>query len=198
MFAAQAGHLEMVKCAIENRADIEARDEQNDTALILAAEKGHVEIVNFLLKNGVSPTQRAEALTRATLKGQLEVVNCLRVELIKEATTAYLNWRAAEATGHRFFNRFSHWYHGCSGIKRTENILQSIQEGLSPTQLMQEVRLAVKDSSHRKHSYSRYIFDVFKGPAIKTVNNQSDEEFLELKTDFLANYDQEFLSINSI
>lgn len=195
IYAAEAGHLHNVVALVEKGADINARDEQNNTALIIAAEKGKLKIVDFLLKTGVKPAQRVEALTRATQKGQLKVVERLRVEMVEEATVAYLNWRATEAPGHRFFNRFNHWYHGSSGIKRTENILQQIRNGVSSHQLMQEVKLAVEDSSHRKHSYSRYIFDVFKGPATKTVDNQNDEEFLELKTDFLANYDQEFLSL---
>ncbi|WP_133134895.1 ankyrin repeat domain-containing protein [Legionella nautarum] len=195
MHAAQGGNLKLVELLLEKGANVNATDDENNTALISAAEEGHFQIVALLLKSGVSHAQKAEALARATMKGQLEVVNLLQVEMVSRATVDYLNWRATEAPGHRLLNRFTHWYHGTNGIKRTENILQSINSGVSPTQLMQEVKSAVEDSSHRKHSYSRYIFDVFKAPPISTVNNQSDEEFLELKKEFLANFDQQFLSV---
>ncbi|WP_133134896.1 ankyrin repeat domain-containing protein [Legionella nautarum] len=195
MHAAQGGHLKAVELLLEKGANVNATDDENNTALICAAEEGHFQIVSLLLKSGVSHAQKAEALARATMKGQLEVVNLLQVEMVSRATVDYLNWRATEAPGHRLLNRFNHWYHGTNGIKRTENILQSINSGVSPTQLMQEVKSAVEDSSHRKHSYSRYIFDVFKAPPTSTVNNQSDEDFLELKKEFLANFDQQFLSV---
>ncbi|WP_193786647.1 ankyrin repeat domain-containing protein, partial [Legionella drozanskii] len=195
MHAAQTGHLKAVEFLLKKGANVNATDDENNTALICAAEEGHVQIVALLLKSGVSHAQKAEALARATMKGQLEVVNLLRVEMVSRATVDYLQWRATEAPGHRLLNRFNHWYHGTSGIKRTENILHSIDVGLSPTQLMKKVKSAVEDSSHRKHSYSRYIFDVFKAPPTSTVNHQSDEEFLELKNEFLANFDQQFLSV---
>ncbi|WP_131764190.1 ankyrin repeat domain-containing protein [Legionella drozanskii] len=195
MHAAQGGHLKLVELLLEKGANVNATDDENNTALISAAEEGHVQIVALLLKSGVSHAQKAEALARATINRQLDVVNLLQVEMVSRATVDYLNWRETEAPGHRLLNRFTHWYHGTNGIKRTENILHSINSGVSPTQLMQEVKSAVEDSSHRKHSYSRYIFDVFKAPPTSTVNNQSDEEFLELKKEFLANYDQQFLSV---
>ncbi|KTC86033.1 ankyrin repeat-containing protein [Legionella drozanskii LLAP-1] len=195
MHAAQRGHVRLVELLLEKGANVNATDDENNSALISAAEEGHLQIVALLLKSGVSQAQKAEALARATTKGQLEVVNLLRIEMVKGATVGYLDWRATEAPGHRLLNRFNHWYHGTNGIKRTENILHSINSGVSPTQLMQEVKSAVEDSSHRKHSYSRYIFDAFQAPPISTVNNQTDEEFLELKQDFLANFDQQFLSV---
>ncbi|MCX7998213.1 MAG: ankyrin repeat domain-containing protein, partial [Leptospiraceae bacterium] len=50
--AAKRGDLRKLRLALENGVDINTKDEQSQaTALILAANKGHLEIVKFLLDN---------------------------------------------------------------------------------------------------------------------------------------------------
>ncbi|MEI0445998.1 ankyrin repeat domain-containing protein [Brachyspira intermedia] len=44
--------LETLKSLIEKGADINAKDDSNITALMLASEKGHLEVAEFLKANG--------------------------------------------------------------------------------------------------------------------------------------------------
>ena len=37
---------------VENGADVDAKNKENDTALICASEKGHYEVVKYLVENG--------------------------------------------------------------------------------------------------------------------------------------------------
>ena len=48
MFAAAFGHAEMVRFLVENGADIHIQNGYNYTALSLAEERGHQEVVDFL------------------------------------------------------------------------------------------------------------------------------------------------------
>ncbi len=49
MRAAFRGHADVVKALIEAKADVNARDVQNETALMMAAEMGHADVVKLLL-----------------------------------------------------------------------------------------------------------------------------------------------------
>ena len=46
------GHFEIMKHLVENGADLNARDENNDTALMKAFQKGRFDIVKYLVENG--------------------------------------------------------------------------------------------------------------------------------------------------
>ena len=50
--ASERGHLDIVKCLIEKGADVNAKDEDEETALHLASEEGHLEIVQYLIEKG--------------------------------------------------------------------------------------------------------------------------------------------------
>lgn len=52
LLGAKQGNFALVKRAIENKADLETRNEDGETALILSAWYGSPEIVDLLLKNG--------------------------------------------------------------------------------------------------------------------------------------------------
>ena len=48
-YAALLGHVVATKALLENGAEVNAVDEDNDTAFILAAE-GHVDVVKVLIQ----------------------------------------------------------------------------------------------------------------------------------------------------
>ena len=52
MFAAFNGHTGTVKLILEHGADVNAKDSDEQTALMFAAEKGYTEIVKLLLEYG--------------------------------------------------------------------------------------------------------------------------------------------------
>lgn len=53
---ADEGNLDRVRIALENGADLNAKDFGGATALILASAKGHIEVVRFLLEEGADTT----------------------------------------------------------------------------------------------------------------------------------------------
>jgi len=78
--AAESGDIAVFERLL-TRADIEARDDDNDTALILAATGGQVSIVKALLETradvDATSNSRATALSRASENGHAEVAKLL-------------------------------------------------------------------------------------------------------------------------
>ena len=83
MYAAQNGHLEIVKLLFEQRKDINVNmpGVHGKTALIYAVENGHLEIVKLLIKKGADVNFGARhgiyALSVAAAKGYADVVKLL-------------------------------------------------------------------------------------------------------------------------
>lgn len=81
LVAINYGNVEMVKKALYEGADINARNSERDTALVTAAFRGHTEVVNLLLEQGADIETKvqkgATALTVATLKGYFDIVRLL-------------------------------------------------------------------------------------------------------------------------
>ncbi|KAK6999613.1 ankyrin repeat domain-containing protein 17 [Biomphalaria glabrata] len=79
--AAQIGHLEICKMLIAAGANVNIRNEKDDTPLIIAASEGHLHIVKLLLENHASINRRGHrecsALHRATEYGHYEVCSYL-------------------------------------------------------------------------------------------------------------------------
>lgn len=89
MMAAECGHTETVKL-LAKKADVNLANLDGDTALILAARRGHFEIVQRLLVKGAHPGERnacgESALSAAREAGHDEVAQLL--SLVSESTTA--------------------------------------------------------------------------------------------------------------
>ncbi|MCY1083216.1 ankyrin repeat domain-containing protein [Archangium lansingense] len=83
MWAAWHGHAPLVQRMLELGADAAARDSRGTTALMLAAERGHLE-ASRLLVGRAGPDERGEALRHAVGAGRLELV----VWLLDEAGAA--------------------------------------------------------------------------------------------------------------
>jgi ankyrin repeat protein len=56
MYAAEMGHLEVVKELLKHQAKVNAQDENKDTALHRACSLGSIEIVKELIEHGADPT----------------------------------------------------------------------------------------------------------------------------------------------
>ena len=73
--AAEYGHLDVVKCLVEQGANIH---DCNDCALRLAAEKGHLNVVQYLVEQGADIHALDNyALRCAAENGHIEVVKYL-------------------------------------------------------------------------------------------------------------------------
>ena len=74
-YAAQSGHLDMVKLLVENGINIYA---DNEWALQVAAQNGHLEVVKFLVEHGADiHVDNDWSLRMAVQQGYLEVVKFL-------------------------------------------------------------------------------------------------------------------------
>ena len=75
------GHIDMVKKFIEDGADVNAKNNDGNTALMMASWNGHIEVVRFLLKNGADVNAKNNddntALQTASMNGRTEIVAML-------------------------------------------------------------------------------------------------------------------------
>lgn len=80
-FAVRYGRTAAVELLLENRANIEAKNYFNETALLIAAQCGHTEIVRLLLDNGADVDSKTvkgvTALHLAAGSDRAEVVKLL-------------------------------------------------------------------------------------------------------------------------
>ena len=79
--AAEKGHLEQVKTLVKKGADVNAKDQNGQTALMAAAGRGHLEMVKLLIDKGADVNASDEngrtALMEAAMSGQLQIVEIL-------------------------------------------------------------------------------------------------------------------------
>jgi|GEM_PF-6946652 len=125
------------------------------------------------------------ALVSVIVPDKNQQENLIRISAIAIATRKYLDWMDINAKGHRFLNRFSHFFHGTSGRNRAQNILNMINNGCDYEQINKAMEQAIKASGHRQHSYSRYLWDeIDEHHKDSVVGNLtvSDNEFLATKS----------------
>ena len=75
--ASDSGQFEPVKYLVEHGADVNAKDKNNNTALVLALEKGHLEIVKYFVEIRAENKSNATELLLASRGGDLERVKYL-------------------------------------------------------------------------------------------------------------------------
>ena len=82
-FAAQLGHLEIVRLLVEVGADKDQADNQGATPMHIAAEEGHLDIVRFFLESGAdsdrSTNQGATAWDLASWGGHQQIADELAI-----------------------------------------------------------------------------------------------------------------------
>nr|NGX63662.1 Phosphocholine transferase AnkX [Candidatus Anoxychlamydiales bacterium] len=82
IFAAENCYLEIVKYLKENGVDLNAKNDEGQTALIRAVLKGHLVIVKYLIENGADLNEKSNigktALMYAAYCGNLEIVRYLK------------------------------------------------------------------------------------------------------------------------
>jgi ankyrin repeat protein len=66
--AAQNDHFDIVKCLIENSADIEAKDNKGNTTLQLASQNSHNQIVKLIIQKGPDSEAEERKRKRASLQ----------------------------------------------------------------------------------------------------------------------------------
>ena len=80
--AIQKGDIEKVSSLIEKGADVNVRDTDGVTALILASQFGYADIVKLLIDNGANVNARDDegrtALMKATIKRYKDIVKLLK------------------------------------------------------------------------------------------------------------------------
>jgi hypothetical protein len=64
MWAAERGHIDIVKSALASGSDVNAHDDFGYTALDGAAMLGHIDIVELLLQHGADPRETASAAAK--------------------------------------------------------------------------------------------------------------------------------------
>ena len=84
-WAARHGQAEAVRLLLEGGASVGAADSGGATALLLASEEGHVDVVHLLLTEGGASVDQADEngetpLYAASWQGHLEVVRFLLTE----------------------------------------------------------------------------------------------------------------------
>ena len=76
-FATQEGHLEVAKTLINFGADVNARNTYNITPFQLAIQNNHLDIVQFLVDTDRADLESSDALHQAAQRGFLEIVQFL-------------------------------------------------------------------------------------------------------------------------
>ena len=82
VYWASLGELEEVKKSLENGSDVNTTDEEGYSALQAAAENGYLDVVEYLVVQGVDVGYKGEytALELAEMAGHTEIVNYLKVQ----------------------------------------------------------------------------------------------------------------------
>ncbi|KAJ7585110.1 Pfs, NACHT and ankyrin domain protein [Mycena floridula] len=80
-YAAEEGHIDIVKLLLEKNADPAAADEYKRTPLSYAARQGHIDIVKLLLEKNADPAAADEykrtPLSYAARRGHIDIVKLL-------------------------------------------------------------------------------------------------------------------------
>ena len=82
VYWASLGELEEVNKSLENGSDVNTTDEEGYSALQAAAENGYLDVVEYLVAQGVDVSYKGEytALELAEMAGHIEIVNYLKAQ----------------------------------------------------------------------------------------------------------------------
>lgn len=77
MEAAIGGYAKVVKVLMEYYPNLDAKDKKGNTALSLAVQNGHIDVVKMLVASGVDVSTKNDALAYATKGGHTKIVHFL-------------------------------------------------------------------------------------------------------------------------
>lgn len=107
------------------------------------------------------------------------------MELPKNNDHSYLGWMNNHALGTRGINRFSHWFHGESGIKRARELLEVANNPKSSSsEILKKLQSTFEESSQHTHSLSRYLVAQFDQRDFREFERLTDDQFQAIKSDY--------------
>ena len=81
LLAAENGHLETIKCLIENGCSILEKNHKGDSCLLLAARNKRLETVKWLIENGRPNDERnndkSNCILEASIQGDIQTIKWL-------------------------------------------------------------------------------------------------------------------------
>ncbi len=88
----------------------------------------------------------------------------------------YLDWMKMNAQGTRGLTRFSHWFHGDSGVKRAKELLELVNDSTCTYQdIVNKLATCVSRSSNTKHSLKSYLIREFGKENLNDILGTLDE-----------------------
>ena len=87
IYAAQQGHIDIVKLLLDNHADINAMSKLGQTALAQAAFHKHLDVVKLLLEHGAKLDERLRPGVLKSVEGNPELIKMLPPEQEKAPET---------------------------------------------------------------------------------------------------------------
>jgi hypothetical protein len=103
-YATFAGHTELARFLIENKADVNARSNNGSTVLMMAAREGREKIASLLIEHGAIRTAKndwgEDALTWAMRNGNLTIAKMITTEeeFAQAAVAPREKWGEADTT----------------------------------------------------------------------------------------------------
>ncbi len=98
---------------------------------------------------------------------------------------SYLGWMNNNTVGVRGITRFSHWFHGDSGIKRARELLEVANNPESSlSEILTKLQNTFNESSHHKHSLSRYLVAQFEQRGFEYFVQLEDDKFDKIKSPY--------------
>jgi hypothetical protein len=101
-----------------------------------------------------------------------DVIHTKTIKTIHQAITVdYLPWMQRHAKGRRGLTRFSHWYHGDSGVKRAQALLALINNPTcQPETLRRQLANVWAQSSNAEHSLKNYLRRTLSSESYQWLN----------------------------
>ncbi len=173
----------------------EALDLDGKPIIIDYPEYSDPEFANLTdahLPNNNLEKEQLQALKKninLAILGKAEVLNA-KNEMPVYTKNSYLGWMNIHTSGYRGITRFSHWYHGDSGINRARNLLEIANNpNVTYEEILTKLKQTFMESSSHKHSLSRYLVAQFNrtNQSFFDLEQLTDNEFEEQKSNFSFN-----------
>lgn len=143
-----------------------------DAAISTNANVSHL---NPVVNEGIQLRASPSIVNDNTISDKDAALNEIRM-----ATVKYITWMNENTQGIRGLTRFTHMFHGNSGLDRAQNILNMIDEG-NTKNIDKALTEAFAASGNSQHSYSRFLMQHLS-PENKVLDNgTTDTKFAQTK-----------------